>query len=133
VAEDAGDAVAAGRVLDRLATLHAVHGALVGLAFCLAAALVAVFAIVGHPHGADVVKPQAFPWGPLLAVGLLLAVGIALSFVQVLAGRRIRERAARGFCLGVAVLECLMPPFGTILGIATIGQLTKARVKALFR
>ena len=35
-------------------------------------------------------------------------------------------------CLVVGALECMMMPFGTVLGVFTLIALTKPSVKALF-
>jgi hypothetical protein len=63
-----------------------------------------------------------------LVVGLGLAFGIA----KILAGRAMANRRRYGFCVTVAVIECLGIPYGTILGVCTLVVLFRDSVKRRF-
>ncbi|WP_345302884.1 hypothetical protein [Lysobacter hankyongensis] len=63
-----------------------------------------------------------------------LFIGLGLTFAGFIAyaGRCLRQRRRHTLCLVVAALECMMMPFGTVLGVFTLISLTKPPVKALF-
>jgi len=64
--------------------------------------------------------------------GLFIAAGWTLALFVFLAGRRLHRRTAWKFCLVVAAIECIIMPFGTVLGVFTIIVLERASVKAIF-
>jgi len=69
----------------------------------------------------------------LLVAGLVvLVIGLASAALLYLAGRYLRNRRHRIFCIVVAVLCCLQFPWGTVIGIWTIVALSRASVRALF-
>ncbi len=63
---------------------------------------------------------------------LVLLVSWTLATLVLLAGRRISKRTNLAYCQIVAGLECLCAPFGTILGIFSLINLTKPEVKETF-
>ena len=63
---------------------------------------------------------------------LFIATGWTIALFIFLAGRRLHRRAAWKFCLVVAAIECVVMPFGTVLGVFTIVVLSRASVKELF-
>ena len=63
---------------------------------------------------------------------LFIAIGWTLALFIFLAGRRLHRRAAWKFCFVVAAIECILMPFGTVLGVFTIIVLSRASVKELF-
>lgn len=63
----------------------------------------------------------------IIACGWLLA--IAIFFV----GRNLARHRRYMYCLTVAAIECLMMPFGTILGVFTIIVLMRPAVKEMFQ
>lgn len=66
----------------------------------------------------------------------LACVSMAMAWsgtvVILLSARFLQRRTHHTFCLVVAGLECLMIPFGTILGVFTIVVLTRPSVERLF-
>lgn len=66
----------------------------------------------------------------LIAAAVVLAVVSAVHLFVV--GWQIRQRRWWTFCYLTGWGECLMFPFGTILGIFTILVLSRASVKRLF-
>jgi formate/nitrite transporter FocA (FNT family) len=72
--------------------------------------------------------------GPILfGIGLaILVLGGTATLLTYLAGRYIRDRRNRTFCLVLASLWCLQIPWGTAIGISTISVLNRAGVKSLF-
>ena len=67
-----------------------------------------------------------------LVVGLVvLALGLSATVLTWLAGRWVRDRRRRVFCLVVAALCCLQVPWGTVVGVCTFIVLGRPEVKAL--
>jgi hypothetical protein len=63
---------------------------------------------------------------------LFILSGWGLAVAMVGAGRALAKRRHYTFCLVVAAAECLLMPFGTILGVFTIVVLMRESVKRLF-
>jgi hypothetical protein len=69
-----------------------------------------------------------------------MVAGFCLSIIPIwgaatvawLVGLSLHKRKRRMLCLVVAGLECLLPPFGTILGIFTLTVLMRESVENLF-
>ncbi len=76
--------------------------------------------------------PKAFGWLLVLLPAFAIVCGLAMSAMIVLAGRRLQARQTYTFCLIIAIIECLMMPFGTVLGIFTILVLQRPSVRELF-
>lgn len=68
-----------------------------------------------------------------LGIGIaVLVIGLTLTGLTFLAGRSLRDRRRRMYCLIVAVLSCLQIPWGTVIGVSTIIVLNRPSVRALF-
>jgi hypothetical protein len=76
--------------------------------------------------------PEFLGWIFALIGLVLFVIGIAMAILILIAGRSLSHRKAYSFALVVACIECLVVPFGTILGVFTIVVLSRASVKALF-
>ena len=76
--------------------------------------------------------PPFLGWFFVIIGSVLILVGWTLACLILVAGRKLRRRTSRTFCLAVAGLECILMPFGTVLGVFTIIVLMKDPVKALF-
>lgn len=63
---------------------------------------------------------------------LLIIASWTLAGFMVTAGVKLKRHVSRTFCLVIAAIECIIMPFGTILGVFTIVLLMKDSVKALF-
>ena len=63
---------------------------------------------------------------------LLVLGGWTLAGFVLATGRKLKRRRSHTFCLAVAVVECLLMPLGTILGVFTIITLMKEPVKEIF-
>ena len=71
--------------------------------------------------------------GNRLVASELILGGWTLAIAIFLAGRFLTRRAHYMYCFVVAAIECLLMPFGTILGVFTIIVLVRPSVKALFQ
>lgn len=64
--------------------------------------------------------------------GFFFLAGIILSVCMIYSGRMLRQQKKYMFSFVVACIECLIMPFGTVLGIFTLVVLTKAPVKLMY-
>ena len=83
--------------------------------------------------------PQGAPPPPTW-VGLLITIigggvvltGWTLGFLTILSGRFIAQRKRRMFSLVMGCINCVLFPFGTVLGVFDIILLTRDDVRALY-
>ena len=122
--------------LQLLSVFHYAVGGLTGLfalfpVFHLVFGLFFIFAserFAGHGP-----PPPAFiGWIFVIAAMVLITIGWTLAACIVAAGRCLAKRKRYTFCLVMAAIECIVIPFGTVLGVFTIVVLTRESVKALF-
>lgn len=76
--------------------------------------------------------PAALGWVFILVGGFVILTGWTFAFFIYKAGRALAARRSRTFCLVIAGLQCLVMPYGTILGVFTIVVLLRDSVIALF-
>ena len=119
--------------LDLLAVFHYIVGGLTALFSCVFLLHVAfgIALLCGALEGKDA-PPKFFAWLFILFPSFCILSGWTLAGFILAAGRRLKRRVSRTFCLVVAGLECFMMPFGTVLGVFTIIVLMKEPVKLLF-
>ncbi len=121
------------RQLDLLSIFHYVVGGITGLFACfplvhLGLGLMMIFS----DFNVDPPPPAFVGWLFAGMGGVMVLGGWTMAVLIIIAGRKLKKRVSRTYCTVVAGLECLMMPFGTILGIFTIVVLTKDSVKKLF-
>ena len=120
--------------LDLLAIFHYIVGALTALLSCfpllhIALGLAMIFGSFGEPHP----PPPFFGWIFVIVGGLFVLCGWALAVAMIVAGRKLHKRRSRTYCIVIGALECLLMPFGTVLGVFTIIMLMKESVTAKFQ
>ena len=76
--------------------------------------------------------PPFIGWLFVIIACFAIVLGMTLAALIVTAGRFLGRRRHYTFCLVIACFECLMMPFGTILGVFTIVVLMRDSVKPLF-
>jgi hypothetical protein len=76
--------------------------------------------------------PPLLGWLFLVIGATFVLSGWALAIAILIAGRKLRRRQSRLYCLVVAGLECMFMPFGTVLGVFTLIVLTRELAKELF-
>ena len=120
------------RHLDLLSVFHYIVGGLTALfaSFPLIHVAVGLALLLGD-FNADP-PPPFLGWLFMGIGGVLVIGGWTLAVLMIIAGRKLKRRTSRTYCLVVAGLECLAMPLGTILGVFTIITLTKDSVKKLF-
>lgn len=76
--------------------------------------------------------PEMFGWMLAIFPALMILVGLTISACVAMAGYRLRRAVGYTFCLVVAAIECMLMPFGTVLGVFTIIVLMRPGVKESF-
>jgi hypothetical protein len=77
--------------------------------------------------------PPAFiGWFFVLLASAFILFGLTVATLILINGRCIAKRKRYTFCQVVACVECLLMPFGTILGVFTLIVLSRESVKSLF-
>ena len=74
-----------------------------------------------------------FGWLFIVVASVLILVGWTLAIAIINAGRCLARRTHYMRCFVVAGIECIVIPFGTVLGVFTIIVLSRPSVKALFQ
>ncbi|NOY94085.1 MAG: hypothetical protein GXP55_23115 [Deltaproteobacteria bacterium] len=124
------------RHIELLAIFHYAVGAITALMSCvpiihLVLGIMLVSGTLGD-NGRGHGPPQAFGWLFIAIASVFILSGWTLSICIVVAGRRLAKFNHWTFCLVVAAFECMLMPFGTVLGVFTIILLTKPSVKKRF-
>lgn len=118
-----------------LSLFHYVVGGLLGVFSLFPGIYVGLgLAMVFNPGSFDKGNPPPPFVGWLFvvigAVGIL--VGLTLTVLTLVAGRRLAKYRSHTYCLVVAALLCLFMPLGTVLGVFTLIVLMRPSVKQLF-
>lgn len=123
------------------------HLKLISIFHYIVSGLAAFFACIPFIHFAIglfmILAPQKFGQGnnqPPAFMGWLFVVmasffilaGWTFAVLVLIAGRFIARRKHYQFCFVVACVECILMPFGTVLGVFTILVLNRPTVKQLF-
>jgi hypothetical protein len=119
--------------LDLLAIFHYVLAGMTALLACLPLIhlTIGIVFLVANFDGPNA-PPRVIGLLMVIFAGFFILVGWTLALLILLAGRRLKRRAAWNFCLVVAAIECIFMPFGTVLGVFTIIVLSRKSVKELF-
>lgn len=70
--------------------------------------------------------------GIMVFAGCFILCGWAMAAAILVAGRKLAAHTSYTYCLVVAGVECMIMPFGTVLGVFTIIVLLRESVKRLF-
>lgn len=119
--------------LDLLSVFHYVVGGLTALFSCVFLMHVAMgIAMLCGAFDGDDAPPRFMAWMFILLPSILVLAGWTLAGFIVATGRKLKKRTSYTFCLVVAGIECIVMPFGTVLGVFTLVVLSRESVKALF-
>ena len=77
--------------------------------------------------------PLIFGWFFVIGGAIFMIVGWSSAICMIISGRKLRQRKGRMFSMVIAAIECMMFPFGTILGVFTLIVLNKDSVKELYK
>jgi hypothetical protein len=86
----------------------------------------------GHNPGNDIEALRFFGGLFMLIAAFIIALGWTMAICIFCVGRCIARRRRYTFCFVVAAIECLLMPYGTVLGVFTIIVLMRPSVKAMF-
>ncbi len=119
--------------LNLLGIFHYVVGGMTAFFACfpIIHLIIGVALISGKFDGGDP-PPAFFGWLFVIAASFFILLGWALAAIVIFAGRRLRQRRSHTFCFVLACFECVIIPFGTVLGVFTIIHLSKDSVRQLF-
>lgn len=76
--------------------------------------------------------PALIGWMFLVFGVVIIAIGWTFAALVLTVGRFLTRRRHYLFCLGMAGVECILMPYGTVLGVFTILVLMRPSVKQLF-
>jgi len=121
-----------------LSIFHYVVGGITALFACVPLIhLTMGIAMLSSPQsfgsGPEQEMPAAMGWMFVVMGGMLFVGGQLFALCMILAGRNIARRTRYTFVFVVACIECIIMPFGTVLGVFTIIVLSRDSVKPLFR
>ena len=119
--------------LKLLSLFHYIVGGLTALFACFPFIHLAIgiAMLSGAMDGKEPV-PHFIGWIFIVIARVFILSGWIMAGLIITAGRKLQRRAARTFCLVVAGIECLLVPFGTVLGVFTLVVLMQDTAKALF-
>jgi len=123
------------KILEELAVAHLALTALpafIGLFGLVYLGLGAGMAGGAFGRAAAGAPPAAFGAGLMLVGGAIVLAAGAFAALPVILALLLRRRAELGLCRLIACLECLMAPFGTVLGIYTLIQLERPSLQSRF-
>jgi hypothetical protein len=118
-----------------LSIFHYVVAGLAGLMsmFPVIYLAMGLFFIYGaKPFSSKGAPPAFVGWILVVMACLLILLGLVMASLIFYNGRCLARRKHYTFCQVMAGVECLMMPFGTVLGIFTLMVLGRGSVRALF-
>jgi len=124
--------------LDLLSIFHYVVGGIMAFFSCMPFMHVFMgLAMVSgkffeNSEGCSSSPDAAFGWIFVIMGSIFILFGWAISICIMIAGRKLKRRSNRMFCMVVAGIECMFMPFGTVLGVFTLIALNKESIKEIF-
>ena len=119
--------------LQILAIFHYVVGGLTALLSCVPLIYIALgIAMVCGAFDGPTAPPRFLGWVLIALPAVFILCGWTLAVCIMVAGRKLAQHKARFYCLVIAGIECIIVPFGTVLGVFTIIVLMKDSVMELF-
>ena len=119
--------------LNLLSIFHYIVGGLIAFFSCAPFfhISIGIAMLCGAFDGEDA-PPKFLGWFLIIFPSLFILIGWTLSVLIIAVGRKLKRRVSRTFCLVIAGIECILMPFGTVLGVFTIVVLMKESVQKLF-
>lgn len=124
--------------LDILAIFHYVVGGITAIFSCFPfihvfmGLAIALGALGDTTEASSQPADAVFGWIFVIMGSIFILFGWAISICIIVAGRRLKQRKSRMFCMVVAGIECMFMPFGTVLGVFTLITLNKDSVKEIY-
>ena len=76
--------------------------------------------------------PVGFGWIFVIMGSVFILIGWTISICIIVAGRKLKQRKGQMYCMIVAGIECMLMPFGTVLGVFTLIVLNRESVKQTY-
>ena len=76
--------------------------------------------------------PPVIGWLFVIMGAIFILIGWSTAVCMIIAGRKLKRRKNRVFCMVVAGIECMLMPLGTILGVFTLIALSKDSSREMF-
>ena len=124
--------------LDLLSIFHYVVGGVMALFSCFPFIHVFMGLAIALGKFGESPDPSAqtsdaiFGWIFVIMGSIFILLGWAVSICIIIAGKKLKRRRNRIFCMVVAGVECMFMPFGTVLGVFTLIALNKDSVKEAY-
>ena len=125
-----------------LSIFHYVVAGITGLIACfpIMHLVVGISILTGTGFYGQAMSEEQLPF-PFSLFGLLFTIlpavmilgGWGLAVCLILAGRNLKIKTNRTFCMVIAGISCAFVPFGTVLGVFTLIVLSRASSKELFK
>jgi len=120
--------------LDLLATFHYVLGGIMGFFSCGPLVHVAMGVLMVTGNFPAPCQPSAsLGWFLIIVGSFFIVLGWTIAICMLVTARNLKRKTQHGLCFVMACMECILIPFGTILGAFTIIALSKDSVKAAFK
>lgn len=122
--------------LDLLAMFHYIVGGFIALFSCMP--FIHVFMGAAMLSGkffedsSGSPPPPFMGWLFIIMGVLFIVLGWSIAVCIIIAGRKLKQRKSRMFCMVIAGIECIFMPFGTVLGVFTLVALNKDSIKDIF-
>ena len=122
--------------LNLLGTFHYVLSGITALFACLPIihVIIGILMLTGRlaPDSGGADPPRLVGMIFLVVGALFVIMGWGLAVCMFIAGRRLKQRRNRLFCMVIGGIECAFMPLGTVLGVFTLIVLSKDSVKGIF-
>ena len=123
------------KLLDLLALFHYIAGGIIALFSCLPFLQFIGIDMISENFFEDSYGFGGSPfmgWIFMIMGTVYIVLGWSMAVCIILAGKKLKKRKSRLFCMVIAGIECMFMPFGTILGIFTLIVLNKDSIKGIF-
>ena len=123
--------------VDLLSMFHYVVGGIVALFSCmpflhLFVGMAMISGKIFENSDGSSQPPDAFGWIFVIMGSVFIILGWTIAMGILIAGKKLKRRKNRLFCMVVAGIECMFMPFGTVLGVFTLIMLNKESVQQAF-
>jgi hypothetical protein len=76
--------------------------------------------------------PPVIGWLFVIMGAIFILIGWSIAVCMIIIGRKLKRHKNRIFCMVVAGFECMLMPYGTVLGVFTLIALNKDSIREMF-